>query len=76
MTQSEADPRPAEVELAVVGGLLIDDPATFTAPFTAAIPMTRSPEPIFEYACDEGNYGMANVLRAGRAEDTAAVRAR
>ena len=50
----------------------VDDPATFTAPFTAAIPMTRSPDPIFEYACHEGNYGMANMLRAGRAEDAAA----
>ena len=36
----------------------VDDPATFTAAFTAAIPMTRSADPIFEYACHEGNYGM------------------
>lgn len=35
-------------------------------------PMTRSPDPIFEYACHEGNYGMANMLRVGRAEDAAA----
>ena len=34
--------------------------------------MTRSPDPIFEYACHEGNYGMANMLRAGRAEDAQA----
>ena len=47
-----------------------NDPTTFTAPFTAAIPMKRSVDPIFEYACHEGNYGMANMLRAGRAEDT------
>ena len=47
----------------------VDDPTTFTAPFTAAVPMTRSADPIFEYACHEGNYGMANMLRAGRAED-------
>jgi len=49
----------------------VDDPTTFTAPFTAAIPMTRSVSPIFEYACHEGNYGMANMLRAGRADDAA-----
>ena len=48
----------------------VDDPTTFTAPFTAAIPMRRSADPIFEYACHEGNYGMANMLRAGRVEDT------
>ena len=47
----------------------VDDTTTFTAPFTAAVPMTRSADPIFEYACHEGNYGMANMLRAGRAED-------
>ena len=47
----------------------VDDPATFTATFTAAIPMTRSADPIFEYACHEGNYGMTNMLSAGRAAD-------
>ena len=47
----------------------VDDPTTFTTPFTAAIPMMRSADPIFEYACHEGNYGMANMLRAGRAAD-------
>ena len=47
----------------------VDDPTTFTAPFTAAVPMTRNADPIFEYACHEGNYGMANMLRAGRAAD-------
>ncbi len=47
----------------------VDDPTTFTAPFTVAIPMKRSADPIFEYACHEGNYGMANMLRAGRAAD-------
>ncbi|MEO2199436.1 MAG: hypothetical protein ABGY72_25575 [bacterium] len=49
----------------------VDDPTTFTATFTAAIPMTRSVSPIFEYACHEGNYGMANMLRAGRVDDAA-----
>ena len=24
---------------------------------------------IFEYACNEGNYGLENSLRSGRAED-------
>lgn len=47
----------------------VDDAATFIAPFTAVIPMTRSGDPIYEYACHEGNYGMTNMLRAGRADD-------
>ena len=49
----------------------VDDPTTFTESFTAAIPMKRSADPIFEYACHEGNYGMANMLRVGRAEERA-----
>ena len=45
----------------------VDDPATFTGPFTAAIPMKRSDLPMFEYACHEGNYGMTNLLAGARA---------
>ncbi len=45
----------------------VDDPATFGRPFTAAIPMRRSEQPIFEYACHEGNYGMRNMLAGARA---------
>ena len=45
----------------------VDDPATFARPFTAAIPMRRSEQPIFEYACHEGNYGMRNMLAGARA---------
>jgi hypothetical protein len=29
-------------------------------------------EPIFEYACHEGNYGLRNILSAARAEENAA----
>ena len=36
----------------------VDDPTTFTRPFTAVIPMQKSEVPIFEYACHEGNYGL------------------
>ena len=31
--------------------------------------MRRNAEPMFEYACHEGNYGLLNILRAARAED-------
>ena len=45
----------------------VDDAATFVAPFTAVIPMQRSDNSLFEYACHEGNYGMTNLLQGARA---------
>ena len=53
----------------------IDDPGPFTAPWKVAMPLNRDTTyQIFEYACHEGNYGLENSLRAGRAEDKAAGR--
>jgi hypothetical protein len=50
----------------------INDPKTFTAPWTVAFPITHEPGyQIFEYACHEGNYAMANALSAARAEEKA-----
>ncbi len=51
----------------------VEDPTTFTRPFTAAIPMRKSPVPIFEYACHEGNYGLLNILRGARDDERAAA---
>ena len=53
----------------------VTDPATFTRPFTAAIPLRRSDVPIFEYACHEGNYGLLNILRGARDDEAAAAAA-
>ena len=47
----------------------VDDPVVFTRPFTVAHPMRRNPEPMFEYACHEGNYGLLNILSGARAEE-------
>jgi hypothetical protein len=47
----------------------VDDPTTFTRPFTVELPMSRIDEPIFEYACHEGNYGLEGILRGARAEE-------
>jgi hypothetical protein len=44
----------------------VDDPTIFTREFTVAVPMRRSGEPIFEYACHEGNYGLLNILTGAR----------
>ncbi len=47
----------------------MNDPAIWTRPWTVQVPMTRSDEPIYEYACHEGNYAMPNLLSAARAEE-------
>ena len=49
-----------------------DDPPTWTRPWTAAIPWTKSQGQIYEYACHEGNYGIVGILSGGRAEEKAA----
>ena len=48
--------------------ITVEDPATFERPWTAQIPITRLPDEtlIYEYACHEGNYAMANLLAGGR----------
>ena len=44
----------------------VDDPATWTRPWSAEIPMIATRGPLFEYACHEGNYGMPDILRGAR----------
>jgi len=47
----------------------VNDPNTWAQPWSAEIPMTKIKGPIYEYACHEGNYGMANNLSGARAEE-------
>ncbi len=48
----------------------VDDPQTWTAPWTVAFPLTRTPSyGMFEYACHEGNHGLLNALSGSRAEE-------
>lgn len=47
----------------------VNDPTTFTGPWTVSVPMRRAPGPIFEYACHEGNISMTGILRGRRAEE-------
>ena len=47
----------------------VDDPATFTRPWSAEIPMRRTQGPIYEYACNEGNYALTDILAGARAEE-------
>jgi hypothetical protein len=47
----------------------VDDPGSFVRPWTAILPMTRTSDQIYEYACHEGNYAMTGILRGARSED-------
>jgi hypothetical protein len=47
----------------------IDDPTTFTKPWTVVLPATKSQGEVYEYACHEGNYGMFNLLSGSRAAE-------
>ena len=49
----------------------IDDPESFETNWSAAIPMTKTEGPMFEYACHEGNYSMFNLLAGARAQEAA-----
>ena len=48
----------------------IEDPETYTTPFTIATPIRRQNDyQVFEYACHEGNYGIRNILSGARADE-------
>ena len=47
----------------------IDDPATWTRQWSGEVPFRRSEEPIYEYACHEGNYALSNILSGARAQE-------
>ena len=44
----------------------VDDPATYTRPFTGVLLMKRSDQRVYEYACHEGNYAIPNMLAGAR----------
>jgi molybdenum ABC transporter molybdate-binding protein len=54
----------------------VDDPTTWTRPWTAALPWKLSADVLFEFACHEGNTPMAGMLAGARAQEQAAERAR
>jgi hypothetical protein len=47
----------------------VNDPDTWTKPWSAEVPWKKTIGPIFEHACHEGNYGLANTLAGARAEE-------
>jgi len=52
----------------------VDDPAIWTKPWTAVIPMRKSSELIYEYACHEGNFALKNILAGARASEKSPTR--
>jgi len=50
-----------------------DDPSTWTKPWTLMIPLKQVNEKMFEYACHEGNSGLAGILAGARAEEKRAA---
>jgi hypothetical protein len=49
----------------------VEDPTTWTRPWTGQVPMKRSDDSIYEYACHEGNYSVNNILAGARAKEAA-----
>ena len=49
----------------------VTDPNIWTSAWSGSLPMTRIDEPLYEYACHEGNYGLTGILAGSRAEDKA-----
>ena len=54
----------------------ITDPATWTAPWTAQVPMRLNELPLYEYACHEGNYSLEGILSGARADEREAAEGR
>jgi len=46
----------------------VSDPGSYTQPWSAMVPWSRIPGPIFEYGCHEGNYALPNILAGARAQ--------
>jgi hypothetical protein len=55
--------------------LTVDDPTTWTKPWTISFPTPKSQGQVYEYACHEGNYGMFGILSGARAQEKAAAEA-
>ena len=51
----------------------VEDPGTWTRPWSGIAPWETTEGPIFEYACNEGNYGLPNTLSGMRAEERKAA---
>jgi hypothetical protein len=51
----------------------VEDSQTWDRPWTAEAPLAKTDGPIFEFACHETNYGIANILAGARADEKKAA---
>ena len=56
---------PDEIEYEIT----VEDETTWTRPWTAMVRLLRSEQPVFEYACHEGNYSLEGILAGARVEE-------
>ena len=54
--------------------ITIDDPGTWTKPWSLMIPLRYSPNRVYEYACHEGNEGLVGILAGARAQESSPPR--
>ena len=47
----------------------VDDPATYTQTWKGEVPMLKTSDPLYEYACHEGNYSLTGILSGARQAD-------
>ena len=47
----------------------VEDPRTWTRPWTAMIPWNKTNDQLYEYACHEDNYDMVHMLAGARARE-------
>ncbi len=47
----------------------VDDPETWVEPWGGEYEFTAAAGNVYEYACHEGNYGLAGILASGRVKD-------
>lgn len=55
-----------ESDYKIIYGFEVEDPSVFTEPFYGEYPLSSLAEPLYEYACHEGNYGMIGILAGAR----------
>ena len=58
----------------IVYRFTVEDPSTWTKPWSGEVLMRQTPGPMYEYACHEGNYGLQNILAGARADEAKAAK--
>jgi hypothetical protein len=52
----------------------VTDSTVWTKPFSGVVPMTKTQEKVYEYACHEGNYAMVDILSGARRNEKAGAK--